>query len=196
MRLIRVLLPFALIAAAASIALAKPYVSPKGYQITPAAGWQVNSQGLMGANLVIIASSSDGFRANLTVIVRPMPQSMGPKQLREIANEELQKLKDYKQVSQRDIVVDGADGLSTSAEYQTNPTFFMHEVVVIKNRTIYTFTCTVLSTNHAKYEAAFASMLKSIKWHAPKAGAISAGRAKIELDCRPPVWYNGNICSV
>lgn len=162
------LLSTALILATAIASLAKPYVSSKGYQITPAQGWVVDSSGAYGTDLLVHANPSDGFAPNLNVLAQPLPAGATLKTMRDMGNTQMrQMLTGYKQISQGYTSIDGLRALKTVATHTfgTPPrSLFMRQMVAIKGDTVYTFTCTALGSNHTKYDTAFSAMLKSIKW--------------------------------
>lgn len=181
-RTIRRLLPIALILgislllgiAAIAVAAAKPYVSLRGYQITPAPGWEINDSGEMGTDVVISASPSDGFAPNLNVVVGPAPAGISLAHARALANQQMSKiLAGYKLVSQSYTTVDGVRAINTVIEHSTGAggrRLHLHQVVAIRGGQIYTFSGTSLASNHAKYDSAFNQMLHSIRWHALHTG--------------------------
>lgn len=169
---LRRLLPIALLLlVAAGAALAGPYVSQKGYEITPASGWMINNHNLMGTDLVIYAKPANGFAANINVIVSPCPSGITLDQLRSAGNAQLRATAaNYKTIYQGYTTIDGTKALLTLATHEmgTPPRpLYMHQDVVIKNGYAYTFTCTALQSNHAAYDTAFTQMLKSIRWRTP-----------------------------
>ena len=175
LRILHWLLPIVLLLVALGAALAGSYLSPKGYEITPAPGWQLDMHGPMSTDLVIIAKPASKFTANLNVIVAPCPRGATLSQLRAAEDTVLKSMTGgFKPISQGYTTIDGTKVLVTLANHDMESPhrqLYIHQDVAIKNGYAYTFTCTALQSNHAAYDAAFTQMLASIRWHTPAAAA-------------------------
>jgi hypothetical protein len=149
-------------------ASATPYASPKGYQITPAAGWKVNSSGIMGSDVVLFAAPSHGFAANLNVVINPTPSNETLRDVDiELKKALQQTLQNYKTLSTKYSSVNGAKALVLSSSYTIgSPAKLVHsrQIIAEHNHLTYSFTCTDLAENAQAYDPAFKQMVTSIKW--------------------------------
>jgi hypothetical protein len=144
-----------------------PYVSPKGYQIMPPAGWKVDNSGIMGADLFILSPDNDGFTANLNVIVIEAPKGMTLEEFREQTKKGYQALTDYQQISQDYITIDGVRAICTVGDHTDDSSkdrLYMKQITTILNGNGYFFTFTAPAVGHEKYDSDFSNMIKSIQW--------------------------------
>lgn len=147
-------------------ALAGPFVSSKGYALTPPAGWRVDKSGMMGTDVVVIAPTVGGFAPNLNVVITPAPPGQtldaAPKQ---IAAMYPRVFSDYKSMSQSFGTLGGVRTLRVMGTYtRAGRRLRMRQVIALKNGSAYTFTCTEPEAVHAKLDPAFDKMLASIRW--------------------------------
>jgi hypothetical protein len=157
-----------LVLVTATAAIAKTYSSKKGYTIAAPAGWKVDSSGLMGTDLVLMAKPQNGFAANLNVVVTAASPGQTLAQGHSYITQTYPRLfNNYKKLAQGNTTIGGVPAISVTATHSmgTPPrTLRMHQVIAIRRGSIYTFTCTAANADYAKFDAAFKSALKSVKW--------------------------------
>jgi hypothetical protein len=158
----------AMLVLAGTVADAKTYSSKRGYTVAVAAGWNVDSSGMMGTGLIMMAKPHKGFSANLNVVVAPAPTGQTLAQGRAYINQAYPGMfNNYKKLAQGNTSLGGVPAITITATHAmgTPPrTLRMHQAIALKNGTVYTFTCTAANADYAKFDAAFKAALKSVKW--------------------------------
>jgi hypothetical protein len=148
--------------------MAKTYSSKRGYTIVAPAGWNVDGSGTMGTDLIMIAKPRNGFSANLNVVVAPASPGQTLAQGQAYISQAYPRLfNNYKKIAQGRTSLGGVPALSLTATHAmgTPPrTLRMHQAIALKGGSVYTFTCTAANADYAKFDAAFKSALKSVKW--------------------------------
>jgi hypothetical protein len=158
----------AMLALVVTSAVAKTYSSKRGYTIVAPASWNVDSSGMMGTDLIIIAKPHNGFSANLNVVVAPASAGQTLAQGRKYIDQAYPRMfNNYKRLAQGNTSLGGVPAITITATHAmgTPPrTLRMHQAIALKNGAVYTFTCTAGNADYARFDAAFKSALKSIKW--------------------------------
>jgi hypothetical protein len=158
----------AMLALVVTAAVAKTYSSKRGYTITVPAGWNVDSSGTMGADFIAMARPYNNFTANLNVVVAPASAGQTLAQGRAYINQAYPRVfTNYKKLAQGNTSLGGVPAITITATHDmgTPPkTLRMHQAIVLKNGAVYTFTCTAANADYARFDTAFKSALKSVKW--------------------------------
>lgn len=145
---------------------AAPFVSSKGYSLTPPAGWRVDKSGMMGTDVLVIASPVGGFAPNLNVVITPAPPGQTLDDARkQIATMYPRAFAGYKSLAQSFGTQGGVRTLRLMGTYTRQGRLLrMRQIIALKNGSAYTFTCTEPEAVHAKLDPAFDKMLQSIRW--------------------------------
>lgn len=138
------------------------------YSISAPRGWQVDTSGTMGTDMIVIAKPYKGFTANLNVVVAPASPGQTLAQGRKYIDQTYPRLfNSYKKLAQGSMSLGGVPAITITATHAmgTPPrTLRMHQVIALRGGSIYTFTCTAANADYARFDAAFKSALKSVKW--------------------------------
>lgn len=161
---------FLLIALACLVTLpsaqAAPFVSPNGYSVTPAPQWQVNHSGVMGMDVFIYTRPTDGFAPNLNAVIGPTKPGETLEQAQgQIAAMYPRMFTQFHMIKTGYETVGDARALFIIATHlQGMNHLSLRQDFVLRNGKVYTFTCTALTTQQARYAPAFTQMLHSVRW--------------------------------
>lgn len=147
-------------------AQAAPFVSAKGYSVTPPAGWSANKSGVMGTDVIIFTRAPGGFAPNLNVVITPAQpgQTLAQGQA-QIAQVYPRLFTQFYMVKTGQEALGGQPALLVVGTYlQGAQRLSMRQDLVVKNGKVYTFTCTSPVSVQAKYGPAFAQLLHSVRW--------------------------------
>lgn len=146
--------------------LAAPFVSPHGYSVAPAPGWQANHSGLMGSDVIIFTRAAGGFAPNLNVVIVPAQPGQTLEQGQaQIAAMYPHAFTQFHMVKTGYEPVGSLRALLVVGTYvQGTSHLSMRQDIVLKNGKVYTFTCTVPLAMQARYAPAFSQMLHSVRW--------------------------------
>lgn len=148
-------------------AWAKPFISAKGYSVSPPVKWKVNTSGMMGSDVIFIAPPSRGASASLNVVVTQAPGETLEGGRAQINKMLPQMFNGYKRVAQGYTTLGGLRALSTTSTYLigTPPRRLrMKQVVALRKGRAYTFTAAALDNVYARYNTAFTQSLKTVRW--------------------------------
>ena len=138
------------------------------YLISAPRGWQVDSSGTMGTDMILIAKPYKGFSANLNVVVAQAGPGQTLAQGRKYIDQTYPRMfSNYKKLAQGSTSLNGVPVITVTASHAmgTPPrTLRMHQVIALRRGYIYTFTCTAANADYARFDAAFKAALKSVKW--------------------------------
>lgn len=172
MKLTRVALPhlltLALTLLLAIAATATPFSSPRGYTMTPPAGWQMEKSGVLGTDVIFHAPPWHGFSAMLNAVVDKAPPGATLDNALTHMNAVYPRIfKGYKRLEQGRVTLDGVKAFVTIANYKAGTPLRllrMQQIAALKNGQIYIFTCTCLAADYPHFRATFSAALKSIHW--------------------------------
>jgi hypothetical protein len=145
-------------------ASAAPFVSSKGYSLTPVPGWQVSEKN-PNTDVVVLGPVYGKFRPNLNVtIVQAKPGETLKDGQKEVAAIYPRMFTDFKMISS--VIVPGnPETLNVTCRCrQVGQVLRIRQMVVLKANRVYTFTCTAPDAAYVRYDAAFTQMLHSVKW--------------------------------
>ncbi len=155
-------------------ALAAPYVSPKGFQVTPPAGWHRLNTGGLGAEAIFTAPPSHQFTANVNLVTTPAPPSAAvspsalfPQLQAQINTAYPRQFGHYQRLSEGMTKVAGAPAMQLVATYQMGTpahTVQVHQVYALRSGQFHIFTLTSLPADFARNNAAFGAMLRTVHW--------------------------------
>lgn len=148
-------------------AQAKPFRSAKGYSVTPPAGWQVKSNGMMGADVIFIAPPSRGLSSSFNVVVTQAPGETLEGGRRQINSMLPKAFAGYKRVAQGYTTLGGLRALATTSTYligTPSRRLRMKQIVVLRNSRAYTFTAAAADANYARYDAIFNKTLQTVRF--------------------------------
>ena len=163
-------LVFCLCFVGASVSAA-PFVSPRGYSITPPTAWHLDSSGSSGNDVVIFADknsdSPPGTPApNFGVRIGPQ----GKVKTLDIAKRGM--IPAYRK-GYPNVVLVSQTYSSVGGKPDLDTTFLIgspggltriRQVLVLKEKLVYFFTSACPDKVHAKYDPIFAQMLASVRW--------------------------------
>ena len=158
----------------AALASAAPFTSSHGYSLSVPAGWHVASPALPtdDADIALSQRVAVGNRRTtpmFQVQFRFVDARVTSANLKAINQGALfavrQRFPDLKVLSQTFSTLDGVHDLDCVFTATANglPLRF-HEVLVVKNRGVFTFTSICPNQIYPRYAAAYAQMLSSIRW--------------------------------
>lgn len=156
---------------------AGPVTSPRGYSLTPPQGWRASTDvkavsGKAGGDLIVFKiDQTVRFTSSLNVVVRQARPS-DPLPTLEAARSYAVKsypaqFPQWKLLSQRFSSLNGSRDLDTTASClnaSTRRLMRLRQAVVARGRMLFFFTCVSPENAHAKYDKAFDSMLRSVRW--------------------------------
>lgn len=146
-----------------------PFASSNGYQITPPAGWQVDTSGIgVNADVAFIGPTGDNSPPSINVVVLTAAPNATLETAQSEINDSLPRIMTgYKQVSQGYTTIGGVQAFDNTFTYisGTPPEVSrLHQVIVLKNNRVYTFTCGALDSYYPDYDGAFNAALESVRW--------------------------------
>lgn len=145
----------------------KPYVSKLGYQLTPPAGWHVDTSGRNGLDVVLFAPTVNGYTPDIAVkqTVKksdiPLAQ-VGPTFVQVFSG----RFPDYRLVSQHLTTIDGRQALETVGTYvqaKTGVPMRLDQCMARTATHTYYFTMVAPEAISGRYETAMANVLRSVK---------------------------------
>jgi hypothetical protein len=152
-------------------AQAAPYVSPSGFTLTPPDWTRLNSN---GAEAIFTAPPIHRFAANINFVSSPAPRSsyvsvktLFAELMAQTKSSYSQKFPHYKNLSESKTSVAGAPAVQLISTIQVGKPMRMvqiHQVYALNNGQFHIFTLTSLPVNFAQNDAAFAAMLRTVKW--------------------------------
>lgn len=144
----------------------KTYVSNQGFQLNPPAGWRIDTSGTY-APFVLFAPTVGKFAPNMNVNAKKSDTDFPLSDVGPDLTARFQKqFKNYHQISQHQTTIAGHPALETVGTYTLDtlgiPTR-IDQYIVKTSGHIYIFTLTAPAASSARYETAFAAILKSVK---------------------------------
>ena len=143
--------------------------SPQGYSLTPPQGWRTDTSGKTGNDLVVFTLvPADKFTPNLNVRIG----QAGPHDTLAAAKVYVNKtyparFPQWNLVSQGFSVIGSRQALDTTGTaFIGSPARLMRlrQALVIRSGRLFFFTCVSPEGAHAKYDKAFDTMLRSVRW--------------------------------
>ena len=156
----------------ARIACAEPFSSSRGYHISSLPGWHIDSSGATGNDVIIYTEKSKDIpegmpEPNLNVRIGPQ----GGLTTLEIAKRGIIKFYQKAYPNLR-LLSQAYSSLGNVRDLDTvflvgspHKSIRIHQVLVLKNHSVYFFTSACPEQVHGKYDPFFSQMLKSVRWN-------------------------------